>query len=214
MHLKRKAMPKNWQFPKKTKKYIVRSNPGQNMNYSLPCLIILRDTLGLVKTTNEARIILKEGNIYVNSKKISSEKFPIGLFDKLYVKKEEKYFTVVLDKHGLKVIEIPEKEANTKPTKVIGKIMLKNKKIQINCLDGRNFLYSGDVKIGDSALIELKDNKIIKILSLKEGSEAFVLSGNHKGKIGKIEKIEKENVILNLTEGKSKVKLNNIYIIN
>ncbi len=214
MHLKRKAMPKNWQLPRKTKKYIVKSNPGQNMNYSLPCLLILRDVLGLVKTTREAKIILKEGNIYVNNKKINSEKFSIGLFDRLYIKKEEKYFTITLDKHGLKVIEISEKDAGVKPIKVIGKKLLKNKKIQINCFDGRNFIYDKEIRVGDSILIDLKENKILKILSLKEGSDAFILFGNHKGRVGKIEKIEKENAILKFGDEKSKVKLNNIYIIN
>lgn len=89
MHLKRLAMPKNWQLNRKKNKYIVKSNPGQPMIYSLPVILILRDILGLVKNLKEAKIILKEGNISVNNKKINSEKFPVGLFDKLYIKKKK-----------------------------------------------------------------------------------------------------------------------------
>jgi small subunit ribosomal protein S4e len=214
MHQKRISMPKNWQLQRKTNKYIVKANPGQKAEFSLPIFLILRDILNLIKNTKEGKIIIKEGNIFVNNKKIISKKFPVGLLDKIYIKKEEKYFTLILDSHGLRVIEISEKDAQTKPTKVIGKRILRGKRIQISCLDGRNFLYDKEIKIGDSILVDLKENKIVKILPLKEGAEAMILSGNHKGKKGKIEKIGGENAIISLDNEKNKVKLNNIYIVN
>src|SRR3989339_524306 len=198
MHLKRIPMPKNWLFPKRDYTYIVNPRAGQNKDYSLPILVILRDVLKLLKTTREAKIILKEGNILVNGQIIKDTKYSVGLFDRIYVKKEEKFFTVLLNDKGLIVSEISQKDSETKPIKVINKTKLKTNKIQINGSDGRNFLYDKEVKTGDTLIVDLKENKISRIAQLKNGSKVLILGGKHKGSIGTVESIGKKELVVNL----------------
>lgn len=213
MHLKRIPMPKNWLFPKRDYTYIVSPRAGQNKDYSLPILVILRDVLKLLKTTREAKIILKEGNVLVNGKEIKDFKYSVGLFDRIYVKKEEKFFTVLLNARGLIVSEISQKDSEIKPIKVINKTKLKTNKIQINCSDGRNFLYDKEVKTGDTIIVNLKENKVLKIVPLKNGSNVLILGGKHKGSIGKVESIGKKELVVNLEKEKSPIQSKNIFVI-
>lgn len=206
-------MPKNWLFPKRDYTYIVNPRAGQNKDYSLPILVILRDVLKLLKTTREAKIILKEGNILVNGQIIKDTKYSVGLFDRIYVKKEEKFFTVLLNDKGLIVSEISQKDSETKPIKVINKTKLKTNKIQINGSDGRNFLYDKEVKTGDTLIVDLKENKISRIAQLKNGSKVLILGGKHKGSIGTVESIGKKELVVNLDKEKSPIQTKNIFVV-
>ena len=184
-------MPKNWLFPKRDYTYIVNPRAGQNKDYSLPILVILRDVLKLLKTTREAKIILKEGNILVNGQIIKDTKYSVGLFDRIYVKKEEKFFTVLLNDKGLIVSEISQKDGS----------------------DGRNFLYDKEVKTGDTLIVDLKENKISRIAQLKNGSKVLILGGKHKGSIGTVESIGKKELVVNLDKEKSPIQTKNIFVV-
>lgn len=213
MHLKRISMPNNWPMQKREYTYIVNPRAGQNKDYSLAILVILRDLLKVLRTTREAKTVLKEGNVLVNGKKVTDIKFSVGLFDRIYVKKEEKYFTLVLNSKGINVSEISQKESESKPIKVINKTKLKSNKIQINCSDGRNFIYDKEIKTGDTIIVELKENRVLRIIPLKTGSKVLILGGKHKGSIGKVESIGKKEMIVNLEKEKSPIQSKNIFVI-
>jgi small subunit ribosomal protein S4e len=213
MYQKRIAMPKNWQMPKKEKKYIINSRAGQNKNYSVPILIILRDLAKVVNNTKEGKIALKQGDVLVNNKKITDTKFSVGILDKVYIKKEEKYFILTLNNKGIVLKEISAKDYSTKITKIIDKRILKGKKVQINCFDGRNFLYDKELKVGDSLLIDTVKNEIIKVLPLKKGAKIFAIKGKHMGKEGTIQEIEEKEANVLFNDEKAKIRLESLMII-
>ena len=101
--------------------------------------------------------------------------------------------------------EIKESEANKKVTKIIGKKVLKNKKVQLNLSDGKNFLSDLKCKTNDSVLIDLKNKKIDKCLELKEKANVIVFAGKHAGKKGQIEKLKLERKMSSVKVGSDKI---------
>jgi small subunit ribosomal protein S4e len=115
------------------------------------------------------------------------------LFDTLTIVPSKKNYRIIFNEKGKFALEeISEEDAEKKISKIINKKILNGKKIQINLSDGRNLLYDGKFNIGDSAILNLKNKKIEKIIPLKEGSQVIIYSGKHSGKKGIVEKIEKE----------------------
>lgn len=189
--LKRLLAPRFWQIPKKTFKWTVSPRPGPHKKFEcIPLLIIVRDILKLAETGKEAKRIIKSGEILVDGKKRKDHAFPVGLMDVISIPKVKGFYRVLPFKNGLKLVEIPEEEANKKICRINGKTILKDKKIQLNLHDGRSLLVERDeYKTGDSILIELPSQKILEHLKLEEGNVGLVLKGKNAGKIGRIKKI-------------------------
>ena len=212
-HLKRKAMEKSWPLPRKGTKYVTRPYPGKSFETALPLVIALRDVLKMVDTKKELKSLLNKNEIYVNERIIKEEKFPVGLFDVLSLPKIKKYFRATLtDKGKIALEEINEKDSQSKVCKVVGKKMLKKGILQINCLDGRNFLYKGNIAANDSIIFNLKENKVEKIIPLKAGAEVFVLGGGHIGAIGKISEIN-EKIKVQIKNNTFEIQAKNICVI-
>lgn len=186
-HQKRLAIERSWPLPRKGTKYLLKQHPGKKSGISIPLGIILRDILKITNTRKEAKALLHDKEICIDNKIITEEKFPISIFDILSIKKINKSFKIMLDEKGkLHLEEINDKDSQYKTCKIIGKKTLKKGMQQINCLDGRNFLYKDKVNVNDSIVLDLKTGKIIKVLPLKEGAEVFVIGGEHIGETGKI----------------------------
>ena len=107
-----------------------------------------------------------------------------------------KHYRLILSEYGkLSLIEISEQEAKTKPSKIANKTCIKGK-FQLNMSDGRNLLTDkNDYKTGDSLLIELPSQKIIKHLPLQKGAYIFLIGGKHLGAHGKVESIQEKQII-------------------
>ena len=99
------------------------------------------------------------------------------------------------------------KESNKKVSKIIGKKILRDKKIQLNLIDGRNFISNINCKVGDSVLINFKGKKIDKCLPLKEKMNVIVFDGNHSGETGEISKIDQKHKMAELNIFKKKVNV-------
>lgn len=52
-------------------------------------------------------------------------------------------------------------------------------------MHGKNIISKEKVNTGDSLLLNLKDNKIIKIITMEKGKNIFVIKGKHIGKMEK-----------------------------
>jgi len=202
MHLKRQKMPRNWPVARKGTKYLIR--PSHNKKEGIPLLIILREVLKLAKTRKEVKKILILQKVKLNDKIIKKEEISALPFSILEIgnKKYEVGFT---EKGKLSIEETDKKE---RILRVIGKKILKNKKIQLNLLYGDNILYDKKIKIGDSVV--LQDKKIVKIISLDKAKEAIIISGKYKGKKGSIEKIEKNMIVIVSNKEKLNVPIKNI----
>ncbi|MEM2956084.1 MAG: hypothetical protein QW041_00705 [Candidatus Pacearchaeota archaeon] len=212
-HIKRKAMEKSWPLPRKGTKYLLKPYPGKKKEMSIPLGLIIRDVLKIANTRKEVKALLHNNEVKINGKIVTEEKFPLSIFDILSLEKLGKHFRVIFNKNGkIMMEEISEKEANLKICKVTGKKILKGGIQQINCLDGRNFIYKDKVKINDSIVVDLKENKIIKILPLKQGADVFIIGGKHIGEKGKISEIDEK--IKTIIDGKSfEIQAKNIYVI-
>ncbi len=75
---------------------------------------------------------------------------------------------------------------------------MKGKKIQINLNDGNNILSDAKYSINDSVVINLKNKKIEKHLSLKENARVMIFEGKHAGQRGVIKKIDSEHKTVEL----------------
>jgi len=218
MHLKRRSMPKTWPLQRKDKKFVAVGSGTHKLELSLPLIVVLRDLARVLSNMNEAKKLLKEDAVEINGKIIKEIKTNVGLLDRIHIKKLDKSYSIhMTDKGKLCAIEISKAKIDTKPCKIIGKKILKRAKVQVNCDDGRNFLMehtkSANFKVGDTLIINLKSNNILRHLNLAKGAYALITSGRNSGKHGKIESIEKKMVMLTAGHKKISVPVANIFVL-
>jgi small subunit ribosomal protein S4e len=60
----------------------------------------------------------------------------------------------------------------------------------MNLGDGQNFISKEKFSVGDSVIVNTKENKIVKILPLKEGAKVEIVSGKHAGEKGTVKSFE------------------------
>ena len=187
-HLKRQGIGKFWSIPKKGTKYLAVAQ--HNKENSIPLVVVMRDILKLIKNKKELKRLINEKQIAINYKEVRETNFPVGLFDIINLINIKKNYKIKLSKQNKFVFEeISDKDAETKTCKIIGKRILSKEKTQLNLHDGRNIISKEKANIGDSVVLNLKDNKIIKIIALEKGQKGFVIKGKHAGSFGKIENI-------------------------
>ena len=186
MHIKINEMPKVWPIAKKAGKRRYLAVPSHATSKGISLLFILRDVLKIAKTRKEVRFITLNGEVKVNNKIRKNENFPVQVFDKLSFEKAKKYYALEIVNKKYTLTEITAKEAEKKVVKISGKKILEKNKIQMNLEDGQNFLTKEKFSVGDSALINTKENKIEKILPLKEGANIEIIAGKHAGETGKL----------------------------
>jgi small subunit ribosomal protein S4e len=210
-HLKRLAMPKTWPIPKTGTKYLAMAMPGRRKKFSIPLVIVLRDILKIANTRNETQKILSMKEVLVNGKIVRDHKMPLGLFDIISIPKLGKNYVVIFNEH--KKISLEEtKNIDQKIYKVVGKKILAGKKQQINLFGGVNILSNEKLKVNDSIIVSLKDNKILKVLPLKEKARLYVMGGKHLGEKGTIEKIADNEVIANIEKKQVNIKTENLIV--
>lgn len=186
MHLKRNEMPKEWPMARKGTAYFVSASHAKTKG--IPVLIAVRDILKIADRRVEVEQMIMRKEIKVNGKIIHTDKYPIRLLDVLSLEKINKAYRLVVN--GKKWnFEDAGKNANKKIVKVIDKKIVKNKVVQMNLQDGTNFVYDKPFTVGDSAVLNLKENKIEKLLPLKEGAKVSIVSGKHAGKEGSIKEM-------------------------
>jgi len=221
-HLKRYAMPKDWHLPRKEKTFVVRPLPGMHTkNRCIPLQIILRDILHYAASAKEAKQILSKGNVLVDKKVRKDPKFSAGLMDIIEIPEMNKIFRIVVSKKGLTLEKIQENEAGKKLCRIQNKTTIKGGITQLNLHDGRNILLASpkgkkaqnlqrvsmhpatkketqkqDFMAGDSILISLPDQKILKHYKLAKGSPAFIIGGRNIGASGIIKDVHiKKNML-------------------
>lgn len=215
-HLKRLGAPKSWKIKRKEKMFVIRPNPGaSSFKLGLPLMVVLRDILGYANTSKEAKYILLNQEILVDEKRRKDLKFIVGLMSTISIPKIKQNFRVILNKKGkLELIPLKAEESNIKLCKIINKNFIK-KKIQLGLSDGRNLLIEkGDMKVGDSLVIELPHQGIKKHLKFEKGALTYSTSGKHVGEIATIQEIDR-NVILCKTKAgeKFETRKENVVII-
>jgi small subunit ribosomal protein S4e len=201
--MKRQNVPKSWAIEKKGTKFILKS--GER---GIPLLIVLRDLLKIAKNRREIKKALIKKDILVCGKVAKDEKKQLFVRDTISLLPSKKHFRLIYIKGGkFDAIEINEKESLEKFAKVIGKKILKGKKVQLNLFDGRNYLTKQECNVNDSVLIDLKENKIKKCIKLKNNSKAAVIGGKYCGRNGIIVKIDEKGKIAELKSDEEKINV-------
>jgi small subunit ribosomal protein S4e len=188
MYTTRSEMPNEWPLKRKGTKYIATASHSKRK--SVPILFVLRDFLRIAKTKREACKILFSGEVIVNSRIIKDINFPIQIGDAVSIKKIEKHYLLSLENKKFKLVEISGKDSGKKIIKVIGKKILSGKKVQLNLRDGRNIISENNVNAGDSIVLNFENNKIEKILPLKDGAEIEIIGGKYAGEKGNLKEVQ------------------------
>lgn len=188
MHIKRTSIGKFWPIARKGTTFLAVASHDQTN--SIPLVVVLRDILSLIKNKKELKRLINEKQVKINQKDIFEENYPVNLFDVISLPAIKKNYRAFLSRKKKFIFEeTSDKESQTKSFKVLSKKILRKGKIQLNLMYGRNIIVKEDIPSGSSVILNLKDNKIVKIILLEKGQNAFVFKGKHAGKSGKIENI-------------------------
>jgi len=215
-HLNRQNIGKFWPVPRKGTKYLAVAS--YNKSNSIPLVVVVRDILKIVRNKKELQRIINEKRIKINHKEIKKVNYPVCLFDVINLVNVKKNYRATFSENK-KIIfkEISDKESETKIFKVLNKKILSGKKVQFNLMHGKNIISKEKVNTGDSLLLNLKDNSIIKIIKMEKNKNIFVIRGKHMGINGKIENIMERGgkTIVKIISGKSKINVwtKNIIVI-
>lgn len=202
-HLRRLAAPKVWQIRRKEHKFISKPKPGpHSLDSCISISTLLKEILGMANKTREVKKILGGSNIKIDGKLRKEHRFPVGIFDIIELPATNEYFRVILNTKGkIDMLKISKEESSHKPCKIIGKTASKGK-IQINLYDGKNLLVSnGSYKVGDTVLLSLPEQKIVKHFKIDKKSFIFLTGGKHIGEVGNIEDVSGEKIIYKNVRG-------------
>ena len=209
--LKRYSMPNDWNFPRKTRTWIIKPLAGPHpIQMGLPLQLVLRDMLKLTATAKETRTVLNEGKVLVDKKARKEPGFPVGLMDVIEVPEIKKHYRLVMGRKGLCIGSIKPEEASSKLCRIEGKRNIKGNMFQLNVHGGRNILVKDakDYKPGDSVLLQIPEQKVLKHIKLAKGADGLIICGRNKGISGRIKEInarknmlEKGTVIIESKEG-------------
>ena len=128
-HLKRLAMPRSWPLPRKTNIWVTRARSGAHaLERCMPINVVLRDVLGVARSTREVRRILHESLVKVDGRVVKDNKRGVGLMDVLSVGDDD-YRRCVLDTNGkLRYRRISAEEATYKFCRIENKVTVKVEK--------------------------------------------------------------------------------------
>lgn len=215
MYLKRQNIGKFWPVPRKGKKYLAVASHEKERG--IPLVVVARDILKVVKNKKELKKLLTEKAVMINEKIVRDTNYPLVLFDSLSFPHAKKSYRVILTGKKIGMEEITEKAASVKICKIVGKKILNGNKIQLNLSNGRNILSSEKAEIGDFLLLDLKNNKIQKVIQLQKGTKIIVICGKNKGIQGKIKEIimkDKKKIAEISTEKRTeKIEIKNIFVL-
>lgn len=189
-HLKRVAAPKAiFIHDRKANIWLAKTAPGTHTkDASMPLLVLIRDILGLAMDTRETKKILNARLVEVDGKIRTDTAYPIGLMDSIAFQSASKFYRMIVDRKGrLAPVEIEKTDCGKKIAKVTSKHSYKGKTV-LHFHDGKNIMSSDvSVKVGDSVVVNVSDNKLEGVLKLQKGASCFITEGTHAGMIAKLE---------------------------
>ncbi len=192
-HLKRLAMPRALQLPKKGKTWVVKAMPGPHpLGRSIPLAVILRDYLKVAGSLWEASKILARGGVLVDGRPVREAKFAVGLMDVVSLPAVGQHFRILLNQLG-KLVPHPveAQEVSFKLCRVERKKSIAGGKVQVGLHDGRTLLLKEphELRPRDVVKLSLPHQEVLQVVPFREGSLALITGGKNVGKVGKIVKI-------------------------
>ncbi|GAB6880071.1 30S ribosomal protein S4e [Halorubrum gandharaense] len=192
-HQKRLAVPNSWPVERKTATFTVKAGAGPHGEAGVPLVVLLRDVLGYVNSTKEARYALNHDSILVNGDAVSDEQRPIGMFDILAFPEREESFRIFPDEGGrLALTEIDADAAGSRLGKIANKTVVPGGEMQLTLHDGTNVRVADDAGYDtkDSIVVDNESKEIVAHFEYEEGALVTAVAGQHAGRIGEIEEID------------------------
>ena len=196
--LKRQMAPQFWGISRKDKRFVITVRPGPHKKaYSVPTAVFLRDMLKIVTTLREAKTSIYSGKVKIDGVVRKSLHHAIGLMDVVELENvPDTYRLVPMEGKLLRPLKINESEKAKKIVRVTSKSTISKGRMQIGFHDGRSTISDTQIRVGDSCLIQVPDQKILEVIRLEAGCKALVTRGINAGQIGKVETIEEGTFIL------------------
>jgi small subunit ribosomal protein S4e len=192
-HQKRLSAPNAWPVERKTATFTVKAGAGPHGEAGVPLVVLLRDVLGYVDSTKEARYALNEGSVLVNGDAISDEQRPVGMFDILAFTEREEYYRVFPEEGGrLALTPIDAESAGSRLGKIVGKRQVAGGATQLTLHDGENVRLDDDdvdYDTKDSLVVDNDTGEIVAHFPYEEGALVTAVDGSHSGDIGEIDEI-------------------------
>ncbi len=220
MIMKRTAMPKFWPLERKTTKFTISPMPAtHSKERSFSLGVVLRDVLKIAEDMSEAKRILNGNFVKIDGKIRKDRKFPVGLMDVVTVGNE--HYRILPGKSGLYFHRISDDECRIKLSKVRNKTCVSGK-VQLNLYDGKNIFANdknNNCKTGDVLVINIENNEIKQVLSLKKGSVVLLTGGISAGSTGIIEDIaitrspQPNKVVVKTNDKIVTIPIESIYVI-
>lgn len=187
--LKRQMAPTYWGISRKDKRFVVTSRPGPHpKKRCIPSAVLLRDTLGLVKTLREAKWAIYSGRVRVDGAVRKSLHHGAGLMDVVSLEGVENSYRLVPKKGALlHPRPIPESEADRKLCKVTSKSTIRGGRTQLGFHDGRALIADAEAKVGDTCVMRVPAQEILKVVPMEAGAAVLVTGGANAGSTGTVE---------------------------
>ena len=179
--LKRQMAPLFWGITRKDKRFVVTVRPGpHSKHHSIPSAVFLRDTIKIVTSLREAKSAIYAGKVKIDGVVRKSLHHGIGLMDIVELENVKDIYRLVPSQGTLLApLKINENEKTKKLCKVISKVSIKGDKTQIGLHDGKTIIMSNDdkgkdIKIGDTCIMQIPEQKILEIIKLEKGIQIIV----------------------------------------
>tara|TARA_B100000767_G_scaffold252827_1_gene256921 strand:+ start:201 stop:785 length:585 start_codon:yes stop_codon:yes gene_type:complete len=153
----------------------------------MPLNIVIRDVIGLARSTREVRTILHNSLAKVDGRVVKDTRRGVGVMDVLTLGEDN--YRCVLDTNGrLRYRPISAEEASWKVCRVEGKSTVKGGKTQVHLHDGRNIIVdeATEHKTGDSLKISVPEQKVLEHIKFGEGTRCMLVGGVHVGKLADV----------------------------
>lgn len=188
-HLNRLAASTYARVSRKTTKYLAKPMPGRHaLSRSIALYVVVRDKLGFAANANEARKAIKTGGIMVNGRRVSNDRYPVGLGDTVTLVQSKETYTVGVGKGGdIKVEKAGEKAQRT--LKVIGKYLSRGSKPMLRLYDGSTVQAAKETRVNDSVVLD--SSKVKSVIKLENGARCIVIKGTHASETGVVKEIKK-----------------------
>ena len=197
--LKRQMAPNFWSISRKNSRFVITVKPGQHSKHrSIPTAVLLRDVLQIVRTLREAKSAIYAGRVKVDGVIRKSLHHGIGFMDTVTLEGSgDTYRMIPKDGRILYPIKMSDDaQASKKICKVTSRVSIRGGKTQIGFHDGRSLISEESVRVGDSCLMQVPEQKILKVIRLDVGSLVIVIRGANAGKTGTVDEIKKGTFVL------------------
>ena len=189
--LKRQMAPTYWGISRKDKRFVVTARPGPHLRRRcIPSAVLLRDTLGIVRTLREAKWAIYSGRVRIDGKVRRSLHHGAGLMDVVALEGVDTAYRLVPKKGALlHPRPIPDLEADRKLCKVTSKATIRGGRTQLGFHDGRTSITDTKASVGDTCVMRVPSQEILEVLPMKEGSAVMVIGGANAGSTGSVKEM-------------------------